>query len=577
LLLPDWSFKYFPPTAENFEGRFVLPLTRPLFCVDCGGLFQVNMSVSARALSRALPLRRRLTPALSAAAGTHCARKWQRLPDRSVHQRSGGTWHLSQAQAVRCFQTSRRISGPEVVKFHLSDIGEGIKEVTVKEWFVSLGDKVAQFDNLCEVQSDKASVTITSRYDGIIRKIYFEVDDVAQTGDALVDIELESSSVSSGGGGQSSGQDGSQPATSDGESNDKPASATSSASSSSEIQETEALNVGEEDSEANAQKRRIKALATPAVRRIAAEHGVSVSEVAGSGKDGRVLKEDILSHVEKAKTAKAAAPAATAPKTAAAAKPPLPTPPPPPVVRRGAPVAGGSRQDRVEPLKGIQKAMMKTMSEALQIPHFGYCDEIDVGKLVALRNELKEAVMQRSNVKLSYMPFILKACSMALLEYPTLNATFDPAAESLTIRADHNIGLAMDTAQGLLVPNIKKIQDLSVFEIASELNRLHALGLAGKLGGGDLNGGTFALSNIGSVGGTYAKPVILPPQVAIGALGKVQNLPRFDAAGNVVKASVINVSWSADHRVLDGATVARFSNLMKDYIENPTKMVLDLR
>merc|ERR1719394_1654434 len=133
--------------------------------------------------------------------------------------------------------------------------------------------------------------------------------------------------------------------------------------------------------------------------------------------------------------------------------------------------------------------------------------------MVGLRNELKALAAERG-IKLSYMPFIIKAC---------------------------------------------------------------ALGLAGKLGGAELNGGTFALSNIGSIGGTYAKPVILPPQVAIGALGKVQTLPRFDAAGQVVKAEVINVSWSADHRVLDGATVARFSNLMKDYIEHPAKMVLDLR
>ena len=174
-------------------------------------------------------------------------------------------------------------------------------------------------------------------------------------------------------------------------------------------------------------------------------------------------------------------------------------------------------------------------SEALTIPHFGYCDEIDVGKMVKLRNELKSTAAERG-IKLSYMPFIIKACSMALTQYPILNSQLDVSKETITYKADHNIGLAMDTAQvgyivvvyikvnammvyvlllkqGLLVPNIKRVQDLSVFEIASELNRIHALGLAGKLGGAELNGGTFALSNIGSIGGTYAKPVILPPQV----------------------------------------------------------------
>ena len=154
---------------------------------------------------------------------------------------------------------------------------------------------------------------------------------------------------------------------------------------------------------------------------------------------------------------------------------------------------------------------------------------------------------------------------------------FDMNSESITYKADHNIGVAMDTPQGLLVPNIKKIQQLTVFDIAEELNRLQDLGLRGKLGEADLKEGTFSLSNIGSIGGTYAKPVIMPPQVAIGALGKIQKLPRFDANDNVVKAHIMNVSWSADHRVIDGATMARFSNMMKTYIEKPSSMIFDLR
>jgi 2-oxoisovalerate dehydrogenase E2 component (dihydrolipoyl transacylase) len=134
----------------------------------------------------------------------------------------------------------------------------------------------------------------------------------------------------------------------------------------------------------------------------------------------------------------------------------------------------------------------------------------------------------------------------------------------------------MDTPQGLLVPSIKKVHQMSVLEIAEELNRLQDLGSRGKLGAADLKDGTFSLSNIGSIGGTYAKPVILPPQVAIGALGKVQKLPRFDSNDNLIKAHIMNVSWSADHRIIDGATMARFSNLMKSYIENPATMILDL-
>ncbi|GFO13289.1 dihydrolipoamide acetyltransferase component of pyruvate dehydrogenase complex [Plakobranchus ocellatus] len=135
----------------------------------------------------------------------------------------------------------------------------------------------------------------------------------------------------------------------------------------------------------------------------------------------------------------------------------------------------------------------------------------------------------------------------------------------------------MDTPEGLVVPCVKNVQSLSIFEIAAEMNRLQTLGLAGKLGVEDLSGVTFSLSNVGTIGGTYTKPVIMPPNVAIGALGKIQVLPRFDSEGAVTKAHVLNVSWSADHRVIDGATMARFSNLWKQYLEDPLTFVLDLK
>lgn len=135
----------------------------------------------------------------------------------------------------------------------------------------------------------------------------------------------------------------------------------------------------------------------------------------------------------------------------------------------------------------------------------------------------------------------------------------------------------MDTQQGLLVPNVKNVQNKSIFDIAMELNRLHELGLSGRLSPEDLTGGTFSLSNIGSLGGTYAKAVIMPPEVAIGAIGRIQVVPRFDKDGNIYKAHVVGVSWSADHRVIEGASMARFSNLWKSYLENPASMLIDLR
>ncbi|XP_010778395.1 lipoamide acyltransferase component of branched-chain alpha-keto acid dehydrogenase complex, mitochondrial, partial [Notothenia coriiceps] len=224
----------------------------------------------------------------------------------------------------------------------------------------------------------------------------------------------------------------------------------------------------------------------------------------------------------------------------------------------------------------FHRAMVRTMTAALRIPHFGYSDEVELSRLAALRKELKSLCESRG-VRLSFMPFFIKAASLGLLHFPVLNASLDEGCQNITYKASHNIGLAMDTSQGLLVPNVKNVQLLSVFEIAQELNRLQALGTAGQLGTNELTGGTFTLSNIGSIGGTYAKPVILPPEVAIGALGKIQVLPRFDAGGQVVPAHIMNVSWSADHRIIDGATMSRFSNLWKEYLENPAAMVLDLK
>ncbi|XP_012697383.2 lipoamide acyltransferase component of branched-chain alpha-keto acid dehydrogenase complex, mitochondrial [Clupea harengus] len=444
----------------------------------------------------------------------------------------------------RYLRTSCAAAGP-VMQFKLSDIGEGIREVTVKEWYVKVGDVVSQFDSICEVQSDKASVTITSRYDGIIRKIYHDIDATALVGTPLVDIETEA------------GPD---------------------AAPEKDVLETLAVS---HEEHTHQEIKGHKTQATPAVRRLAMENNIKLSEVMGTGRDGRILKEDILNYL--AKQTGAILPPSPfneiqppPPRPATLAKPkekalPQPVVPLPTVPR---PVFTG--KDRTEPLKGFHKAMVKTMTAALKIPHFGYCDEMDLTQLVRLRAELK-GVAESRGVKLSFMPFFIKAASLGLLHFPILNASLDDACQNITYKAAHNIGLAMDTIQGLLVPNVKNVQLLSVFEIATELNRLQNLGNVGQLGASDLTGGTFTLSNIGSIGGTYAKPVILPPEVAIGALGKVQMLPRFNSKDEVVKAHIMNVSWSADHRIIDGATMCRFSNLWKSYLENPAAMVLDLK
>ncbi|CAG0921069.1 unnamed protein product [Notodromas monacha] len=434
----------------------------------------------------------------------------------------------------------------KVVPFNLSDIGEGIREVVVKEWFVKEGDKVNQFDSICEVQSDKASVTITSRYEGVIKKLYHAVDDVALVGQPLVDIEQEAG--------------------------DAPESL-----SVERIVDARVTTPGIVLDSSVDVSRGSKGLATPAVRRMCMENNVKLSDVFGTGKDGRVLKEDVLRFLGKLERAPSTThpmdtdasryfrfvPAESTEKSVA------------PTVAKPTSVSIGS--DRTEPIKGFMKAMVRSMTAAMKIPHFGYCDEVDMTELVLLRKRLKTTADERG-IKFSYMPFMVKAASLALNEFPVLNASVDDECERITYKAAHNIGIAMDTPVGLVVPNVKNVQGLSVLDIAVELSRLQALGAKGSLGTKDITGGTFTLSNIGSIGGTYAKPVIMPPEVAIGAIGRIQVLPRFNPESGVLeKAHILHVSWSADHRVIDGATMARFSNLWRSYLENPAKMILDLR
>ncbi|KAK0416113.1 hypothetical protein QR680_012301 [Steinernema hermaphroditum] len=422
--------------------------------------------------------------------------------------------------SVRRLHASSLLNGP-LVPFKLADIGEGIAEVQVKEWYIKEGDRVHQFDNICEVQSDKAAVSITSRYDGIVKKLYYKVDDVAKVGKPLIDIEL-----------------------SDGE----------------EILETEANVVPESASSVygsiscEVPGTQNKKLATPAV---------DLSTVDGTGKGGRVLKEDVmrsLGQITKDPTPTSFTPHVRSDSAQTPKKSPLQP----------------LKEDQVVPVRGYARAMVKSMSEALKIPHLGYNDEVNMDKVIELRNLLKKQEQERG-IKMSYMPMFIKAASMALTKFPMINSCAHEKFENIIYKASHNICFAMDTPGGLVVPNIKNCEQRNLWEIAAELNRLIEAGKRQKISKEDITGGTFTLSNIGAIGGTSVNPIIFAPQVAIAGLGKIQNLPRVDGNGQVYTTHLVEVSWAADHRVVDGATVARFSNLFKVYLENLEIMIADMR
>ena len=359
-------------------------------------------------------------------------------------------------------------------------------QVEVLAWHVKPGDKVAQFDKLLEVQSDKATVEITSRYDGVVRTLHHAVGQMAPTGKPLLDIETEEGA---GGGEDAAAASSTAGAAGAGGGRAAPACAAAAAA---------AAGGG-----SGADNGSLKTLATPAVRRIAREHDLSLSAISGTGKDGRVLKEDILRFVAGGGAAAVAAPApvpAPAPTPAPALSPAAP------VALRAAPLGGAPPADVVLPVRGLARAMARAMTTAWEAPHFGYCDEVVVDGLMAVRAALKPAA-EAAGLKLSFLPIILKATSLALAAAPGLNGHVSPDASQLTQRGAHNIGVAMDTPRGLIVPNVKGVQGLSILQIAAELARLQALAAAGKLGEADLTDGTFTCveGGLGGVVGCEAR------------------------------------------------------------------------
>jgi len=436
----------------------------------------------------------------------------------------------------------------------------GIRECEIIQWFVEPEARVEEFDKICEVQSDKASVDIPSRFTGVIKKLYYEAGEMAAVGKPLVDIDV-----------QGEIEDETPPPTAPsvaplsslpGPASDAPPDSLYTAPQSKMGQEKEAVD---KSSSAPA-KGKHATLATPAVRHLSRELDVDIADVNGTGREGRVTKDDIY----KFAAARDSEPDSSSNPESAA--------------QSTFPQFDDSRQvETVSQLTKVQSQMFKTMTRSLNIPHFLYADEIDFGGLVTLRHRLNKSFASSAGsqiAKISFLPFIIKAMSLTLHQYPILNARVEIDGESskpaLVMRSQHNIGIAMDTPQGLLVPVIKNVASLNIMSIANELNRLQSLATSGKLSAADLTGGTITLSNIGNVGGTYVSPVIVDKEVAILGIGKIRAMPAFDEAGQIVKKQICTFSWCADHRVIDGATMARAAEVVKGFLEEPGTMMVHL-
>lgn len=432
-----------------------------------------------------------------------------------------------------------------IVGQKLFDVGEGTKEVQVIQWFVEEGAAVKEWDKLCEVQSDKATVDITSSYTGIVKKLHFEADAIIQTGDDILDIEVE-------------GEEEAAPAE---EREDSGADAEQEVAHAEQTAEEGASQLTEEKDAASAPRGRKEpgkhaSLATPAVRGLLKEHNLNIEDIEGTGKDGRVLKEDVYEHLDGLHSVSST-----------------------PATETSKPIIDSKQVETTQRLTPIQSQMFKAMTASLSIPHFLYSDTTNITQLSSMRKSLNTKRNPDTTPKLSYLPFIVKAVSLALNKHPLLNARIDTTSDrpQLNMRANHNIGIAMDTPNGLLVPVIKSVNARSILSIASEIARLGQLGQAGKLSNADLSGGTITVSNIGSIGGETVGPVIVEGQLAILGVGKVKAVPVFAEDGEtLIKAEMVGMSWSADHRVVDGATMARMASVVQGYLEEPGTMIVDM-
>ena len=440
-------------------------------------------------------------------------------------------------------------------EFKLPDIGEGIHEGEIAKWLVAEGDKISEDDVLVEIQNDKAVVEIPSPVDGTVSKIHIEEGEVTTVGTTIVTID-----------------DGSE----DSDSEEKPEEKTAEkAEKTSEKPADDAAKPAEEEeaSEETPNKEDKKSdkdvsdsdkivIAMPSVRKFARENDVNIKEVTGTGKNGRILKEDIENFGTEAAEPKETESAAKETEEAAASA-------------KKAPAKQETDDlETREKMSGMRKAIAKAMVNSKHTsPHVTHIDEVEVDALWAHRKKFK-AVAAEQGVKLTFLPYVVKALVSALKKYPELNTSIDNETFEVIQKHYYNVGIAADTEKGLVVPVVNDADKLSMFEISDEINELATKARDGKLSSDEMKGGSVTISNLGSAGGKWFTPVINQPEVAILGIGRIEEQPVVKD-GEIVAARVLALSLSYDHRQIDGATAQNALNHIKRLLNNPDLLLME--
>ncbi|MGM9923450.1 MAG: dihydrolipoamide acetyltransferase family protein [Bacillus sp. (in: firmicutes)] len=407
-----------------------------------------------------------------------------------------------------------------MIEFKLPDIGEGMHEGEIIQWLIKEGEPVRQDQPVLEVQTDKVNAELTAPATGIITKLFYKEGDTVEVGATLFTLQDQKGS------------------------------------SAPEIKPV--IGAPAEKAETNAARppetATSHALATPFVRQLAREMNIDLQLVKGTGPAGRITERDLQQYTQGG-TAPAASPESA---DLQAASP-----------------SGEETEERM-PLKGIRKKIAEHMVKSVTaIPHVTHVDELEMDALCTLKDQLKRHAEEK-NIKLTFLPFFVKAIVVALKEFPIFNASIDTAANEIILKKRYHIGIATDTEEGLLVPVIKHADQKSIFQLAAEIRQLAAKAREGSLKAAQITGSTFTISNAGGIGGLHATPIINHPEAAILALHKME--PRMVVRNQEgVIRSMMNMSLSFDHRLIDGVTAVRFTNRIKELLENPTLLWMEMR
>jgi len=430
--------------------------------------------------------------------------------------------------------------------FNFADIGEGIHEGNILKWEVEVGSTIEEGETLVVIETDKVNAEIPSPVAGTIKKLGPAVGEVIHVGETLALIDDGTSTPDTA--------TKSEPIAEGDEENAAGVVGTIEVSNDVIASSEEAE---EDDSEASDNRR---VLATPVARKLAKDLGVDLSVLQGTGVNGRIMKADIYKAAE---MVPAPAQETPTPLQKVSVNPFKETPVP----------SFNAERTRREKISKLRKTIAENMTTSKTIiPHTTVMDEIVVSELVDLRSAQKDLALEQG-VKLTYMPFIIKALTLTLAQYPIFNSSFDHTTDEVVYKHYMNIGIAVDTPDGLIVPNIKDADKKGIFKLATELNDMKEKALNKKITLDDLKDGTMSITNYGVFDSTFGAPVIKYPEVAIIGIGRISQKPVVENDEIVIK-HVLPLSLSIDHRVIDGGDAGRFLRTFKSYLKHPMLLLL---